>query len=252
MTHIDEGRLQALIDNELRLDERHRVERHLASCESCRAEAEALRGLSGTFSQAVETMPGSPPRREHGIGWPRRGASRLRRILPRAAVLLLFAGAASATIPGSPVRRWFGVEPSTTAAPVSEVERGAQSPASVAAAAPAVESGVSVEPVDGAVDILLHQAGGGLKIHALLVEGPRAGVYASGAAASSRFRTGAGRIEVLNARGGELRIELPRGVAAATVTVNGKEYLRKQGESLDLPVAGSADAAEGIDFSVQP
>ena len=40
---------------------------------------QALRELSGTFSRAVETVPGSPRRREHAIGWPRHGAGRLRR-----------------------------------------------------------------------------------------------------------------------------------------------------------------------------
>ena len=56
MTHIDEGRLQALIDGELRLDERHRAERHLAECAPCRAELEALRANGAHFGAAMVQM----------------------------------------------------------------------------------------------------------------------------------------------------------------------------------------------------
>ena len=58
MTHIDEGRLQALIDGELRLDERHRAERHLADCAPCRAELAALRGSVAHFGAAMAALDG--------------------------------------------------------------------------------------------------------------------------------------------------------------------------------------------------
>lgn len=254
MTHIDEGRLQALIDGELRLDERHRVERHLASCDGCRAELELLRALSGRFSEAIAELPRLARSREHGVGWPARSPSAVvRAMLPRAAAILLFAGAAaSATIPGSPVRRWLGME----GAPATVAEAGPagsdQEAPAAAIEAEAFESGVSVEAADGAVEIVLRDAGGDLRVRAMLVDGTRAGVYAAGEAASSRFLTGAGRIEVLSARAGELRIELPRDVAVATVVVNGREYLRKQDGRLDLRVGEPDGPADGIEFSVQP
>jgi hypothetical protein len=174
-------------------------------------------------------------------------------MLPRAAMFLLFAGAAaSATIPGSPVRRWLGMEE----APATIADQEAASSTGEAPAVPTpaqpFESGVSVEAADGAVEIVLRDAGGDLRVRALLVEGTRAGVYAAGDAATSRFLTGAGRIEVLNARAGDLRIELPRDAAVATVVVNGREYLRKQDGRLDLRVGEPEGAADTIEFSVQP
>lgn len=254
MTHIDEGRLQALIDGELRLDDRHRVERHLATCDGCRADLEGLRSLSGRFSAAVGELPRMTRTREHGRGWHVRSRSAvLRSMLPRAAVFLLFVGAAaSATIPGSPVRRWLGMEE----APATVAEAGpagsVQETPMAATATDAFESGVSVEAADGTVEIVLRDAGGDLRVRAMLVDGTRAGVYAAGDAASSRFITGAGRIEVLSARAGALRIELPRDVAVATVIVNGREYLRKQDGRLDLRVGEPDGTTDGIEFSVQP
>ena len=254
MTHIDEGRLQALIDGELRLDDRHRVERHLAACDGCRAELEGLRSLSVRFSAAMAELPGPRRDREHAVGWPTRSRSAtLRAILPRAAVLLLFVGAAaSATIPGSPVRRWLGMEEAPAAVAGAQATRSVQEAPAAPTEVEAFESGVSVDAADGSVEIVLRGAGGDLRVRAMLVDGTRAGVYAAGEAASSRFLTGAGRIEVLNARAGELRIELPRDVAVATVVVNGREYLRKQDGRLDLRVGEPDGAADGIEFSVQP
>ena len=252
MTHIDEGRLQALIDGELRLDDRHRVERHLATCDGCRADLEGLRSLSGRFSAAVGELPRMTRTREHGRGWHVRSRSAvLRSMLPRAAVFLLFVGAAaSATIPGSPVRRWLGMEEAP--ATVAEAGPAGSVQEAPAAATEAFESGVSVEAADGTVEIVLRDAGGDLRVRAMLVDGTRAGVYAAGEAASSRFITGAGRIEVLSARAGALRIELPRDVAVATVVVNGREYLRKQDGRLDLRVGEPDGTPDGIEFSVQP
>jgi hypothetical protein len=254
MTHIDEGRLQALIDGELRLDDRHRVERHLASCDSCRVELEGLRSLSAGFTAAMAELPRMDRSRPHAAGGPVRSRSAtMRAMLPRAAVFLLFVGAAaSATIPGSPVRRWLGMEPASTTVADAERAVSVQEVPAASAESEALEAGVSVEAADGSVEIVLRGAGADLRVRAMLVDGTRAGVYAAGEAASSRFLTGAGRIEVLNARAGELRIELPRDVAIATVVVNGREYLRKQDGRLDLRVGEPDGAADGIEFSVQP
>lgn len=256
-THIDEGRLQALIDDELRLDERHRLEMHLSGCDACRAELQALRELSGRFAAAMADLP-RLPRRASGLARVGAGSrsARLRRMLPRAAVFLVFVGAAaSATIPGSPVRRWLGIERGPAVAATRDTGDAVQElpgPVAVDEPAPPMEAGVSVEAADGAVEIVLRDAGGDLTVRALLVDGTRAGVYARGDASSSRFLTGAGRIEVVSPRAGELRIELPREAALITVVVNGREYLRKQDGRLDLRV-GEADApADGIEFSVQP
>jgi anti-sigma factor RsiW len=250
MTHIDEGILQALLDGELRLDERRRTERHLEGCLTCRRELDRLSEDSQRFTTAMALLEGVPTAREHAVGWPQpRRLSGVRQILPRAAVLLLFAGAAaSATVPGSPVRRWIGelrgpavVETATPVEPEA---------APVAAAAARAEAGVVVEAADGSVEIVLRDASA-LKVRATLVDGTRAGVFTTGEAASSPFVTAAGRIEVLNPRGGEVRMELPRGAAVVSVIVNGRQVLRKHADRPDYSVEASDDGAAGVDFSFE-
>lgn len=252
MTHIDEGRLQAFLDGELHLDERRRAELHLQTCGDCLQELEAMRGRAARFTTAMEALDHAPRGREHAIGWPRSGRMEaIRRYLPHAAVLLLFVGAgASATVPGSPVREWLvglGDAPAV-------IEVG-QTPAPDAIATPPaperVEAGVSVEAADGAVQVLVHDAAE-LRVRATLVDGTRAGVYAAGGAAEGRFVTGAGRIEVLGPTGGELRIEIPRGTATASVKINETEVLRMQDGRFDLSAADADLDAAGVAFSVEP
>lgn len=252
MTHIDEGTLQALLDDELHLEERRRTERHLEVCRSCRAELEELRSRAAAFSAAMGILSHEPRSREHAVGWPRAGRlSRVRRMLPRAAVLLLFAGAAaSATVPGSPVRRWLEELP-----PASNTAQTTLPAAQVAIERPTetapVESGVFVEAVDGRVEVVLRDARE-MSVRAILVQGTQAGVSARGEATGSRFVTGPGRIEVLNPRSGDLRIEVPLGAPAASVIINGIEVLRKHGESLDLSTQARQLESDGIEFSVGP
>lgn len=261
-SHLDEGMLLAYVDGELPAAERAETERHLDACEACRAELGALSSASRALADALGLLDHrvpqtAPPRRapraaprptaRAGGGW---GA------LPRAAVLVLgFAAAASATIPGSPVRGWLervlGDAPAietaarTAAPPAEEV-------ATLAAPEAGPEAGVSVEPVDGRVAVVLRDASPELQVRATLVDGPRAGVYASGAAAAARFDTGAGRIEVVGAGAGELRIELPRAAAEASVTVNGRPYLSKRGGELHLSMPGGDTSAAEITFRPRP
>lgn len=252
MMHLDEGRLQAYLDSELQLDDRRRVDRHLAACDACREALSGLRSLSSHFAGAVARLDYAPRSRQHAIGWPRTRALRdARRVLPRAAALLLFTGAAaSAAIPGSPMRGWLSelaepAPPSIEAAATHEPE--AVTPT---AADTPVEAGVSVETADGAVRIVLREAGEDVSVRASFVAGSRAGVYAADAGDSIRFQTGAGRIEVVNAQGA-LRIELPLDAATATVVVNGREVLKKQDGRLDVPLRSAGGAGE-VDFSVEP
>lgn len=249
MTHIDEGTLQAYLDGELHLDERWRTERHLEDCEICRRSRGEMEARARHFAGAVALLDRAPRSREPAIGWPRRWGEKARRMVPRAAVLLLFVGAAaSATVPGSPVRRWIDAlgAPASTAESAARAEQQVTAtPAEIARA----ESGVSLEAADGAIEVVLRDAHD-VRVRATLVDGTRVGVYATGEAASSRFLTGAGRIEVLRPRAGELRIEVPRGATAAHVIINGRTVLRKQGAGFDLSDESPELESERIEFSV--
>lgn len=253
MTHLEEGRLQALLDGEMHLDERRRAELHLQECDGCRGELEATSGRAAYFATAIAALDHAPRSREHAIGWPRRSRwAEARHYLPRAAVLLLFvAGGAAAAVPGSPLREWLGDLGGSR--PAAETTAALEAPvaASAPAAAERVEAGVSVEAANGGVSVLIHDAAR-VRIRAQLVEGTRAGAYALGGAAESRFLTGAGRIEVLAPTDGELRIEIPRGSATVSVKINDREVLRMQDTDLDLNALDPALAAAGVTFSVEP
>jgi anti-sigma factor RsiW len=56
MNHLGE-RLTALVDEELGHDEREKALVHLAACDECRAEADALRGLKRRLRALGDTMP---------------------------------------------------------------------------------------------------------------------------------------------------------------------------------------------------
>ena len=192
MNHIDEGDLQAFLDAELRLPERRQIELHLEACARCEAAAARLRELGADFAAALRLLnvepagAGAAPMPPVG-GRPARGISAgARRLLPRAAVFLFFLGAAaSATVPGSPVRQW--IVDLTPARPPAEVPAAVVEAPSTPAPL-AREAGVFVDPVDGEVEVALHGANR-VRIRAVVVDGVRAGVTGTGGAAASRCPT---------------------------------------------------------------
>lgn len=251
MTHIPEGTLQALLDGELAPAEHESVERHLAACPACRAELAALRSAAATLRSALATLdvaarPLTPELRLAAV----RRASRTRRAeglartLGRAALFVLAAaGVASATLlPGSPLRRWAEGLWRREAAPVAEVRPAVTAPATapVLPAEP-VSAGVGVLPVDGEVRISLEHPAPELTIRVRLADQPRAEVRGLGAAAAARFRTAPGRVTVVDAPGGELEVILPRELARASVSVDGRRVLVKQGP--DVRILAPADSA---------
>ncbi len=263
MTHVDEGALLALADGEMDLRDAEGVERHLELCGDCREELERIRDASLHFRAALESADVPAPqvsdialqavRRRAANGGSRPVAGW--RDVRRAAVLVLgFAAAASATIPGSPVNRW--IRDLTQPRPqVAEVREAGRDVPAMTAAPPAgdrfvAETGVSVLPENGEVHVVLRGATSELRVKAVLVEEARAGVFAAGAASSARFSTAPGRIEVSGAAAGELRIELPQAARAASVEVNGRRYITKEGEQLRLTVPAEESAGAEVSFRV--
>jgi hypothetical protein len=250
--HVDEGILQAYADGELADEERGPVELHLRICLACRATMTELQALARDFSGAVDLLQ---PAVQGSIYAPAdtrrpRRPGAVRRALPRAAVFLVgVAAAAAAATPGSPVRGWverWSAPPAPTAQALPP-EQAALPPPEVVP-----EAGVSVEPLDGAVRVALRGAADEVLVRAEVVEGPRAGVYAVGTAATARFRTSPGAIEVDDVKGGEVRVELPRAARSASVTVNGREYVRKEADQLRLFVPSADRSTSSISFRVKP
>lgn len=265
MTHPSEGVLQTFIDGELAVEERARVAAHLEACADCGGELQALRAAAALFSAAVRRGDVAIAERDltatRAAILRRAEASRARpalQILPpsgeravavrraflKAAVLvLLVAGAASAAVPGSPVRRFFvGLWHETTRLLGFRTE-APRAPVPVrlapaAAPAPAPPSGVSVLPEAGQIHIVVRDAARGLRVHVRVLDTDRASVEADGPAASAHFRTGPGRIEVSGGGAGDLRIGIPRSAEHAFVEVDGKPvFAREAGRSRRLAPA---------------
>jgi hypothetical protein len=248
MQHFETGLLQAHLDGELPGAESEQLIVHLANCAECRHEleeldaasrlvAEAITALHRPFAPAPTPFRGGKAAHRSGGGWP---------ALPRAAVLVLgFAAAASAAVPGSPVRGWLesllGADVPTEGPPpavVSENARGVP------------ETGVTVAAESGTVRIDIDGAARGVVVTTAIAAGPRAGVFASGAAASARFTTGPGRIVVHGAPAGELRIGIPAAATSASVHVDGRRYVRFEDGMLRFSVPGGTDAGTSVRFRI--
>ncbi len=253
MRHLDDGSLQALIDNELPEFEEHEARRHLAACGACRELLAEVSESSRVFSSAMAVIdvPASrsapPAAREpvatrvrplHGAGGAAAGRSAGRwapgAVRRAAAILIVAAGGASATIPGSPVREWLAAQRSPIAAP-------AVAPANPEIMAAAVETGVSVTPAAGQLRIVLVDPGAGVHIRVLLTESARGGAFAEDGAGTAAFRAAAGRIEVAGAAGGRLRVEIPTSADDAAIVVDGVEQVVKEGGLLRVTAAGERD-----------
>ncbi|CAA9342982.1 MAG: hypothetical protein AVDCRST_MAG68-3099 [uncultured Gemmatimonadetes bacterium] len=257
MKHLDEGTLQALADGELPAAERRAAEAHLAGCGACAGELAGLRADHSTLAAALARVDVAPPTAAAQMSLRRRRAAaasawggEARRALLRAAVLVLaLGGVAAAAVPGSPLR--VLIERAVAPVPV-EAPKPVPAPPVSHAPAPAPAAGISILPDGGAVRVVLNGAAAGLRVHARVSDGDLVEVSAAGAAAGARFRTGPGRIEVLDAGAGEVRIALPRSARAAVVEVDGRVYVAKEGERLRVmgPVARSATARE-TEFRVQ-
>ncbi len=216
--HLDEGTLQAFLDDELPTAERGAAAEHMLACEQCRGSHEELKRASAVFSAAVSLLDeeAEPEGVARAARW---GGGRGVGSLAKAAGLILaVAAAASAAVPGSPVRGW-----------VRQVVGGAApavAPPTVSAARveePPMPAGVAVIPSGGALDVTLEDVEQ-VTIRLRQTSVDEASVSVVGAAAEPRFETGRGRIGVRGVAGGELLIELPESVTYARLVVNGDVY----------------------------
>lgn len=241
MTHLEDGTLQAFLDDELPPVERARVAEHLLACERCNGSYEDLTQANALFSQSVSLLDVAPPSMRPAGGTLRRRAPAGTSSLVKAAglVLALAAGAAAA-VPGSPVREWVSQlvasgEPSP--APVEE----ATAPGSVRAPASA-PAGVSISPAAGRVLVSLSNLERTV-VRLGAAAGTQASISVLAAERDPVFRAGAGRVEVRDGVGGEVRVWLPLTVDGARLEVDGKLYADVLDGALRLHVP--ADTADG-------
>lgn len=236
MNHLDDGALQAFLDHEIGPDERAAVAEHLLGCETCHARYEELTQANALVRQSialldvegVATDPSPVTRRI-------RARSGTASFVKAAGLVLALAAAASAAVPGSPVRQWVAnaIEPAPSPpAPAPIASDDAPEPVEPTVPAPA---GLSIGPAGGALAVVLR----GMEASSIRLSpatGARATVSVTGADPDPRFRTGAGRIELRDGAGGVVNVSLPLSVEGARLEVDGRIYAESRGGSLHLHV----------------
>lgn len=253
MSHLDEGTLQGYLDHEIDGRQRSAVAEHLIACRECRDTLDELREARAVFSGAMEELDaalpsagGTPVRRAAGHGGepaePVRDArdaerGRSGRSFVRAAgLVLLLAAAASAAVPGSPVRAWlisaFGVGPDAPAVVESaEPLDGAEA---------ALPAGVALSDVGDRVTVEVSGLRGGA-IRLVETGSRTVSVRALGGERDPVFRTGAGRIEVRGGAGGELTVSWPSSMRDARLVVDGRLYAARVDGALQVLVDPAAE-----------
>lgn len=243
MTHLDDGTLQAFLDNELAGVDRTSVAQHLLGCMRCQADHHALTRANALFTQSTSILDVAPPpqvgsARAGAIGGraARAGTTIRSSTVGKAAVLVIaLAAAASAAVPGSPVREW--VMRSTT----PQEDPPATVPTSSPAAQPAA-TGLSIGPVEGRLTVAL-LALEDVEIRLEPTAGTTASVQVTGARREPGFSVRSGQVDLRNAVGGIIEVRLPVDVAGARLEVDGVPYAESRDGALHLHIP--ADTVDG-------
>ena len=239
MTHLDDGRLRAYMDEEWSDADASAMRLHLEKCDTCRDRLAELEGRNALVAQALGQLDTAAPTAgaraallERIASVPRKPFPRAFRMPPaRAAMFALFLGAGVATaLPASPVRGWIaagwaratdlfdsGDDAGTSLGPTGE------------AAQNGMPAGVRLDATGQEISIVFREIGPGTLIVVRIVPGGQAGVFARDPAT---FRTAEGRIEVTGAVDRVL-VDLPQEAAVVSIEVNDRMYLRKEGDRID-------------------
>ena len=244
MTHAAEGLLQAYLDGEVTGGAEAELRAHLAACPRCEGELDELRAASALFTSSARLLGDAVPATPSDQAFWRVRAQVSRRRVPGAGLLaraaglvLLVSGGVMALVPESPLRRFaeslFG-EDRPAAAPVAE-----PAPPAPVVTAPAVAPaegmpGVILVPADGRVQLRVWSIAAGATVRVDLVDGVRVSVQTEGEADGVRFRSGSGRVEVMNLGTAHVSIQIPRSLPYASLEVDGRQWLFKDGDQLRL------------------
>ncbi len=258
MNHATEGTIQAYLDGELPARERAELALHVETCPQCAGELAALRSAAARFHLlALAADVPVPPLPTDELARRRRRARSVlaRRVLTRAAVLLVFVAGAAAALPGTPLHRWAVglwndvrtvIVRRPAAVPVAPVEVEVE-PTAPAASAPMA---VSVSPLGGELYFTIARAAPRTRLHIEIVDAPRGAVRATGAATAGHFSTAAGRIDIADVPAGDITIRIPRDVRRATVVADGRPLLVKEGASVRLLATPADSSAAEIVFEI--
>ncbi len=234
MSHLDDGTLQAFLDDEVPAGDRPSVAEHLLGCEACHARYEELTQANALVTQSISLLDVEPVAARPRAPSPR---SRVRTgttsFVKAAGLVLALAAAASAAVPGSPVRQWVvGImEPAPAPVPPRPVE---ETPIP-AEPLPPVPAGLSISPAGGSLLLAVREMDGSA-IHLSGTTDAQGSLSIAGAERDPEFRTGAGRLELRNGAGGIVSVRLPLSVDGARLEVDGRLYAESRNGALHLHV----------------
>ncbi|MBW3534799.1 MAG: hypothetical protein KY453_06200 [Gemmatimonadetes bacterium] len=267
MKHPDEGRLQALMDDELAQDEARETGAHVDGCAECGRRLQAMSSRAANVASALAALDATPPaarvRQRVLLEAERRGVAGAGGMGAHAPLRGRGADGGADGSPErarrAPSRRWLGIpaEALPRAAAIALLLAGGAAAAALpgsplrswiaddgegaapegAEAAPAAiqaqsdEVGVRIAPAEGRLRIVLDGLPAGAEVLVTRISGAAtAGVYAPDGA---RFRSGDGLLEVGTQRG-PVRVELPRNVVAI-VSVGGRVWVESDVSGLRTP-----------------
>ena len=225
--HLDDDRIQRLIDGELPAGDGAAARAHLHGCAACRDRLREAEDDVGGIHSLLATLDGPPTpvtvdrvvdaaSRARGRG-PRVGGPRLR----WAAGIAIGLGAAGAAyaLPGSHLRAWLASRVESRGVPAGEQ-------AAIAETAP----GISILPGANLV-VEVTGTGGSPDVTVALTEGPELTVQARGGSAS--FRSDAARLRaVADDPDVTFEIEIPRQAARVELVRDGSTIFLKRGDAV--------------------
>lgn len=258
--HVEDGTILAYLDGELDGETSSRVAAHLSECAGCRRRWEELSTASAILASGLDALDVAPPDRSaEELRRLRSGRARdrsddrvedgpdgtrpfgfPRAALLKAAVLVLgVATAASAVVPGSPVRAW--ITDAVRAVAGTVVDEGGSGaavpdgevPDPTTAPQESGLQGVTIPVTDSAV-VRVPEPSSGLRLRIRSIRGALLSVTGRGA----RYRAGSGTIEVTAVGDdGELRLGVPESASMVRITAGGSILVEGTGRSLRFRVA---------------
>lgn len=260
MSNFDEGRLRAWLDGELAPGEGLELQARFHQDPHMVRAAEDIRAREARVGSLLSTLDVTPPveRVRRALETARSGSrnedlapyradprSRVAvsrasgaRLAQAATLVLFLAGAASAAIPGSPVRAWLDRALGSGPEPAAIVPGLAEEPVPE-------EGGLYVAPGRDRLDVDLVGVPSATEIVVTLVPGDTAVVYAP---EGSEYEWDAelGRARA-NVSGGPVRLELPDGVDVDLI-VDDRVYMSRRGGRTDFRVTPTFESESEFRF----
>ena len=232
--HLDDDRLQRLLDGELPANEVPEVRAHLAECIACRARAATQERALAELEDLLRLLdhPAAAPAVAQVVRAARPGWGGAARWAAVAVLAVALAGVAYA-VPASPLPRWIAV--------VAERLGGRDRPPTPVPVPSVQEAGIAVPPGERLVVAFDSTQTDGRAVVTLRAGASEVTIRGPGGAAT--FATGPDHVTVMNpASRASYAIEIPADAPWVEIRVAGTRKFLKAGPAI---TAADADSAAG-------